>query len=106
MPSTYVSEKFAQLAADGTSEGVADIGSNKGWLPGATVWLAATGQPSLECVIVEQIGADSVRLRRKDSQSKHGFSDISAYTTAGDASLSIEGQVVPVEQVFTPRERV
>lgn len=106
MPSTFVSPKFALLAANGTTTGIADITDNTGWIPGCTVFLIAASVDPVECVIVEQISTDSVRLRFKSNPAvKGGGNDISAYTTAGGANLNLEGQVVPVLGVFTPFER-
>lgn len=105
MPSTFASDKFAVLTANGTVDGLATIASNEGWLPGCVVWLAATGETSLEMTIVEQVGTTQIRLRAKDSKAKHGVTSISAYTTAKASSLSLEGQVVPVLAPYVPRER-
>ncbi len=105
MSSVYVSEKYAALTANATAGGEATIASNVGWLPGCSVWLSATGETSLECTIIEQVGSTKVKLRRKDSKAKHGFSDLSAYTTAKGSALALEGQVVAVRGPFEPFER-
>lgn len=106
MPSTFVSQKHAALAANGTTDGLAQIADNSGWLPGCTVWLSATGVDSLECTIVEQVGSNKIRLRAKSSSAvKGGGSDLSSFTTAKSAALDMEGQVVPVLAPFTPRDR-
>lgn len=104
MPSTYMPEKFAVLAADGTADGLANVTANSGWLPGATGWLAADTQTSLHVAVIEAVGADRVRLRLLGAPAT-GFVNISAYTTARNASLSLEGQTVPVDAPFSPRPR-
>lgn len=106
MASTYVSDKFAALTANGTTGGVAQIASNTGWIAGSIVWLNGTGEAALECVIVEQISTNQVRLRKTSSVAKRGYTDISAYTTAQNSTLSLEGQVVAVLTPFTPAEKV
>lgn len=106
MPSTFVSQKHAALAANGTTDGLAQIADNSGWLPGCTVWVSATGETSMECTIVEQVGANKIRLRSKTSTAvRGGGTDLSAFTTAKGAAVDMEGQVVPVLAPFTPRER-
>jgi hypothetical protein len=106
MPSTFVPNKFALLTGNGTADGLATIASNVGWLPGATVWIRDNDTPSLECVIVEQVGSTQVRLREKASTAKHGGgADLTAYTTLQAASLNMEAQVVPVDAPFEPRPR-
>ncbi len=102
MPSTYVSEKFETLDADGTTDGLADIGNNTGWIPGAKGWLAATGETSLNVMVIEQVAGDTVRLREIGATAQ-GPTDISAYTTAKSASLALEGQIVPVLAPYEPR---
>lgn len=105
MPSTLTSQKRAVLTANGTADGIAQIADNTGWLPGATVWVSANGETSLECTIVETIGTTKVRLRAKTSLAKFGFSSISAYTTAKSAALDMDSQVVTVLAPFEPLER-
>lgn len=105
MPSTYVSTKHAAATANGTNQGVVTIASTVGWLPGATVWLSSTAQAGIECIIVEQVSATQLRLRKKTPQPTYGNLDASAFLTADGAALDLEGQVVPVLQVFTPRDR-
>lgn len=105
MPSTYLSQKRAVLTANGTADGLAQIADNTGWLPGSTVWLSATGEASLECTIVEQVGTDKVRLRAKTSKAQYGRTSITAYTTAKGAALDLDGQVVPVLAPYEPLER-
>jgi hypothetical protein len=106
MPSTYASEKTAILAANGGVDGKITLASNDGWLPGCDVRIISSTEPSLELVVVKQIGSTQVQCRRKDSIAKHGGgADLSDYLTADDASLNMEGQVVPVLAPFEPRER-
>lgn len=105
MPATFVSKKFVELVSDGGADGIVQIDNNTGWLPGATVWIRDDNTAGLECTIVEQIGADKIRLRSKTSAAKHGATDMSDYTVAQNASLSMEGQVVPVLAPYTPLGR-
>lgn len=93
MASTPVSEKFALLTANGTADGIVTIPSNKGWLPGCTVWLNANGKNPAQCVIATQIGTTQIQLRHLSG----GFLNLSTYTVAGGSNLSLEQQVVQVK---------
>jgi hypothetical protein len=99
MPAVQVSKKHAALTANGTTGGIATIASNTGWLAGAIANLTADDQDPLEVKIVEQIGSTQLRLRATDSdvKARGGFTDISAYTTAQNARLSMAQQVVAAE---------
>ncbi|CAB4127321.1 hypothetical protein UFOVP75_138 [uncultured Caudovirales phage] len=103
MPSTFVSQRFAPLKGDGRADGLLSIDNNAPFLPGATIFLISDTQDSLECIVAEQVGAQQIRVRAKTSKAQRGSSDVSAYLAADHASVSMEGQVVPVEQVFFPR---
>lgn len=105
MASTFVSENFAILTADSTATGLVTLQDNHGWIPGCVVWIAATGETSLECVIVEQVGSTQLRLRRKDSSAQYGRSDVSLFTVAKTSTLNMEGQVVAILNMFEPRAK-
>lgn len=105
MPATQVSGKFAALTADGTDGGIANIGDNAEWLPGAIAQLTSDTAPTLMVKIVEQVGSDKVRVRdvTQAAQSPGAFTDISAYTAADHSALAMEQQVVAVRQAFSAR---
>lgn len=104
MPSTFVKTKSAPVTADTTSAGVVSLASNDNWLPGCAVRLSTNDPvvtPSVECVIIEQISTDKVRVRRADNKAvKGGGQDMSAFTLAKLSRINMEGQVVPVDAPF------
>lgn len=106
MPATQVSKKFAMLTANGTAAGLITIASNTGWLPGAIAWIVSGTAGPDEVRIVEQVGSTQLRLRKTDSKGQaHGaFNNMTAYLTADNAKISMDQQVVAVQQNFTPRE--
>jgi hypothetical protein len=107
MPATQTSKKFAALTANGTTGGLITIGSNVGWLPGALAWLDSSGQDPVEVKIVEQVGTTQLRLRRTDAagQARGAASDVSAFTTAQNATIAMAQQVVAVDAPYTPVEK-
>lgn len=105
MPSTYVSEKYAALTADGTADGLITLASNEDWLPGATLWLASATATSIEAIVVEQVGTTQLRLRNKTNKAQRGISDVSAFTVADSASVAMEGQIVPVMAPFVAAKK-
>ena len=106
MSSVIVPRKSRKLIADGTSKGLANIGDNTDWLPGARVWLRSSAVASLECIVVEQVEGTTVRLRARAAAVMGGASDISTYLVADTAMLSMEKQDVAVQAPYVAYKRV
>lgn len=110
MPSTFATAKFAKLTSNGGAKGLLTIADNTGWLPGATINLISDTVGGVELTIVKQVGTTQILCRPKISSfAKLSYQqgvDLSAYTTVDNASVNMEGQVVPVQAPFTPTQDV
>jgi len=106
MPSIAVTKKFAYLTANGGADGTVEIADTTNWHPGAKVNLRSDDTEAIQCVIVEHVGGNKLRLRPVTSTASYGGSGtLAAYTTAQNASLSMEPQVVAVQFPFTAKDR-
>jgi hypothetical protein len=86
----------AALTADGTSKGFVTVADNSQFLVGAQLWLNASGQPAVRCIITDQESDGvTIGLRFITSFINYGRSDLSAYTVAASATLDMDEQVVP-----------
>lgn len=106
MPSIPVSKQFALLTADGGTDGTVQIADTTRWLPGAKVNLRDDNTDPILCVIVEKVGSNKLRLRAVGSTASYGGSGtLAAYTTAQNASLSMDPQVVAVLAPYVEKDR-
>lgn len=97
MASIHVPEAYAVLTVDGGADGFVTVADNSKFYPGATAWLYSTSA-SQECTITELSGTTKVGLRFKKAYPSYGRDSCTAYTTALTSKLSMESQVVSVDQ--------
>lgn len=105
MASVFAPERFAALTADGEAAGYITVADNEGFYPGAVAWIRDNNSDPLECIITELVGTTKIGLRNKRTGSYGGRTDMSGYTIAQNATISMEGQVVAVDEPFTPKWR-
>ena len=97
MPSIPVSKQFALLTADGGADGTVQIADTTRWIPGAKIYLRDDNTDPIQCVIVERVGSNKLRLRPVGSTASYGGSGtLAAYTAAQNASIAMDPQVVAV----------
>lgn len=89
----YFTGGSSAFSANGTSGGGMTLTDASFVVPGATVYVSATGLETLECVVVSVVGT-TVLVRRKMTVAANFGVDLSTYTTALSAALSQPAQHV------------
>lgn len=89
-----VSYKSAALTADGGANGILTIADTSAYVKGATIFLGATGLPTVELEVAAILSAATFAVKLKSSPSARYNS--SGYTTALSATV-----VQPEQDVFT-----
>lgn len=98
----YIYDSQVALTGNGTTSGVVTVADNTPFYPGTAVWIYGTTAAKLNCVVTDLVGTTGVKLRAIGQPltlagaPKYGNSDMSAYTTADGATISIPAQLAPV----------
>jgi hypothetical protein len=103
MSGKYSYDISATLTADGTSTGYATVPGVQGFYVGATVFLTATGLPTMEGVITEVKG-NLIGFRTKGTLN-YGNTNISPYTVAAAAAITQPAQYVNTDNTPSTLEQ-
>lgn len=100
-----VPSAHAAFTSNGTTAGIVTVADSSPFYAGCVAWIKSSGQPSARVIIVAIPSATTIKVRfigetdidRIPLQIYGGASDISAYTTAQNATISMESQLAHVE---------
>ena len=105
MSAFWAPEAYAALSADGSAAGYVTVADNTVFYTGAHVILSCDSIQGQRAMIVK-IGASGKIYVRFINEGHlqvptYGYSDVSAYTTAGHAAIFMHGQVVRLNGIGT-----
>lgn len=98
MASVFVRDALASFTSDGTTDGYVTVASNADFYPSARVWIWDDNTAGREYIITDLVGSTKIGVRLVSLVPSYTRSNVSAYTTGQNAKISMDAQVVRVDQ--------